>query len=79
MGVLRNESHDPGDAGQQGLRVLPKPLNRDKRSGLQLDRDQRDCGAYGMQVGLWWFLIGFGLIIVYHVCAHRVFWGKIQV
>lgn len=36
------------------------------------------AGAYGMQVGLWWFLIGFGLIIAYQVCAHRAFWGKVQ-
>lgn len=36
------------------------------------------AGSYGMQVGLWWFLIGFGLIIVYQVCAHRAFWGKVQ-
>ena len=36
------------------------------------------AGAYGMQVGLWWFLFGFCLIIVYQVCAHRAFWGKVQ-
>ncbi len=36
------------------------------------------AGAYGMQVGLWWFLIGFGLVIVYQVCAHRAFWGNVQ-
>ncbi|HSF68449.1 MAG TPA: cytochrome d ubiquinol oxidase subunit II [Nitrospiraceae bacterium] len=36
------------------------------------------AGAYGMHVGLWWFLVGFGLIIAYQVCAHRAFWGKVQ-
>jgi cytochrome d ubiquinol oxidase subunit II len=36
------------------------------------------AGAYGMHVGLWWFLIGFGLIIAYQVYAHRVFRGKVQ-
>lgn len=36
------------------------------------------AGAYGMQVGLWWFLVGFGLVIVYQVYAHRVFWGKVR-
>lgn len=36
------------------------------------------AGAYGMQVGLWWFLIGFGLIIAYQGCAHRAFWGKVR-
>jgi cytochrome bd ubiquinol oxidase subunit II len=35
------------------------------------------AGAYGMQVALWWFLIGFSLVIVYQVYAHRVFWGKV--
>jgi cytochrome bd ubiquinol oxidase subunit II len=36
------------------------------------------AGAYGMQIGLWWFLIGSGLIIAYQVIAHRAFWGKVQ-
>jgi cytochrome d ubiquinol oxidase subunit II len=36
------------------------------------------AGAYGMQVGLWWFLIGFGLIVAYQIIAHRAFWGKVQ-
>ena len=36
------------------------------------------AGAYGMQVGLWWFLFGFGLIIAYQVYAHRAFRGKVQ-
>jgi cytochrome d ubiquinol oxidase subunit II len=36
------------------------------------------AGAYGMQIGIWWFLIGFGLIIAYQVCAHRAFGGKVQ-
>ncbi|HJS67586.1 MAG TPA: cytochrome d ubiquinol oxidase subunit II [Nitrospiraceae bacterium] len=36
------------------------------------------AGAYGMEIGLWWFLIGFGLIIIYQVIAHRAFWGKVQ-
>ena len=36
------------------------------------------AGSYGMQVGLWWFLIGLGLIIAYQIVAHRAFWGKVQ-
>src|SRR5262245_15600616 len=35
------------------------------------------AGAYGMQVALWWFLIGFSLVVVYQVYAHRAFWGKV--
>jgi len=35
------------------------------------------AGAYGMQVALWWFLLGFGLVVVYQVYVHRVFWGKV--
>jgi cytochrome bd-type quinol oxidase subunit 2 len=31
-----------------------------------------------MQVGLWWFVIGFGLVIAYQAYAHRLFWGKVQ-
>ena len=36
------------------------------------------AGAYGLQVGLWWFLLGFILVIIYQVYAHRVFWGKVR-
>jgi cytochrome d ubiquinol oxidase subunit II len=36
------------------------------------------AGAYGMQIGLWWFLIGFGLIIAYQACVHWAFWGKVK-
>lgn len=37
------------------------------------------AGTYGMQVGLWWFLIGFALIIVYTITVHRSFRGKVDV
>ncbi len=36
------------------------------------------AGAYGLEIGLWWFLVGFGLVIVYQVCAHRAFRGKVR-
>jgi cytochrome d ubiquinol oxidase subunit II len=36
------------------------------------------AGSYGMQMGLWWFFIGFGLIVAYQVIAHRAFRGKVQ-
>ena len=36
------------------------------------------AGVYGMQVALWWFLIGFTLAVVYQVYAHRAFWGKVR-
>jgi cytochrome d ubiquinol oxidase subunit II len=36
------------------------------------------AGAYGMQLGLWWFLFGFGLIIVYQIISHRAFAGKVR-
>lgn len=36
------------------------------------------AGTYGLQVGLWWFLLGFILVIIYQVYAHRVFWGKVR-
>ena len=34
-------------------------------------------GAYGLQVGAAWFVMGFVLIIAYQVYDHRVFWGKV--
>jgi len=36
------------------------------------------AGTYGMQAGLWWFPIGFSLIVAYQVCAHRAFRGKVR-
>lgn len=36
------------------------------------------AGAYGLRAGLGWFLVGFSLVIVYQVCAHRAFRGKVQ-
>jgi len=35
------------------------------------------AGAYGLQAGAVWFVIGLVLIIVYQVYAHRAFWGKV--
>lgn len=37
------------------------------------------AGAYGLRVGLSWFLVGLILVIVSQVCAHRAFWGKVRV
>jgi cytochrome d ubiquinol oxidase subunit II len=36
------------------------------------------AGAYGMEVGLWWFLVGFGLILAYQAFLHKAFWGKVR-
>ena len=36
------------------------------------------AGAYGMHAGLWWFLIGFSLLLAYQYYAHRLFWGKVE-
>lgn len=36
------------------------------------------AGAYGMQAGLWWFLVGFLLLLVYQYYAHRLFWGRVN-
>ncbi|MFZ1746795.1 MAG: cytochrome d ubiquinol oxidase subunit II [Nitrospirales bacterium] len=36
------------------------------------------AGAYGMQIGLWWFLVGFILLIAYQACAHQAFRGKVK-
>ena len=35
--------------------------------------------AYGLQVGLVWFLIALVLIIAYQVYAHHAFWGKVPI
>jgi len=36
------------------------------------------AGAYGMQVGIWWFLVGLSLIIAYQACVHQAFRGKVK-
>ncbi|MEK6801453.1 MAG: cytochrome d ubiquinol oxidase subunit II [Nitrospirota bacterium] len=36
------------------------------------------AGGYGMQIGLWWFVVGFSLVIACQLCAHRAFWGKVR-
>lgn len=36
------------------------------------------AGAYGLEIGLVWFLLGFSLVLVYQVCLHRAFWGKVR-
>lgn len=36
------------------------------------------AGPYGMDIALWWFLLGFGLVMGYQICAHRLFWGKVR-
>jgi len=33
-------------------------------------------GAYGMQAGLWWLLIGFLLLLACQYYAHRLLWEK---
>ncbi len=35
------------------------------------------AGTYGLQVGLWWFLFGFLLVLLYQTYLHRLFWGKV--
>jgi cytochrome d ubiquinol oxidase subunit II len=37
------------------------------------------AGAYGLQVGLVWFLMGILLVIGYQVYVHRAFWGKVRI
>lgn len=36
------------------------------------------AGPYGMDIALWWFLLGFGLVLAYQIYAHRLFWGKVR-
>ena len=36
------------------------------------------AGAYGLRIGLVWFLFGFALAMTYQVYVHRVFWGKVR-
>ena len=34
--------------------------------------------SYGLATGLTWFVVGFALVLVYQVYAHRAFWGKVR-
>jgi cytochrome bd-type quinol oxidase subunit 2 len=58
--------------------VLPQHPDRDERSGNSLNVINATAGAYGMQAGLWWLLIGFLLLLAYQYYAHRLFWGKVE-
>ena len=35
------------------------------------------ASAYGLQVGLIWFAIGFPLVLFYTIFVYRSFWGKV--
>jgi cytochrome bd ubiquinol oxidase subunit II len=86
---LRRRDGDTGAFGATSLMILamlasaawgsyPNILIATNDPANSLTVTNAAAGAYGLQVGLWWFLIGFGLIITYQVCAHRAFWGKVQ-
>jgi cytochrome d ubiquinol oxidase subunit II len=34
--------------------------------------------AYGLRVGLIWFGLGFGLMLIYVAVMYRSFWGKVS-
>ncbi len=36
------------------------------------------AGMYGLRIGLWWFLFGFALAMIYQIYVHRAFWGKVR-
>ena len=36
------------------------------------------AGAYGLKVGLVWFVIAFSLTLVYTIVVYRAFWGKVR-
>lgn len=36
------------------------------------------AGAYGLRIGLVWYLFGFALVMTYQVYLHRAFWGKVR-
>jgi len=36
------------------------------------------AGAYGLKVGLVWFVIAFSLTLVYTIAVYRAFWGKVR-
>nr|MBA3754403.1 cytochrome d ubiquinol oxidase subunit II [Nitrospira sp.] len=36
------------------------------------------AGSYGLRAAFWWFTIGLGIVIVYQVCIHRLFWGPVK-
>lgn len=36
------------------------------------------AGSYGLGIGVWWFLVGFGLVAINQIYVHRVFRGKVR-
>jgi cytochrome d ubiquinol oxidase subunit II len=86
---LRRREHDLGAFCASSLLILamlastawgsyPNILIATTGPANSLTVANATAGAYGMQVGFWWFLIGFSLVIAYQVYAHRAFRGKVK-
>ena len=64
--------------GSAAWGVYPNLLIATTHPANSLTIFNASAGAYGLRVGLVWFLIGFSLVIVYTIYLHRSFWGKVQ-
>lgn len=90
MLVLRRRHHDVGAFMTSSLLIVallgsvawgcyPNILIATTDPANSLTIFNASTSAYGMQVGVVWFVIGLVLIIAYQVYAHWAFWGKVPI
>ena len=90
MLVLRRRHHDVAAFATSSLFILalfgsiawgcyPNILIATTDPANSLTIFNATASAYGLQVGVVWFVIGFVLLIVYQVYAHYTFWGKVSI
>lgn len=87
--VIRRRNWDAGAFSATSLLILtmlasaawgsyPNILISTNDPANSLTVTNATAGVYGLKVGLWWFLIGFILLIAYQACAHQAFRGKVK-
>lgn len=87
--VIRRRNWDAGAFSATSLLILtmlasaawgsyPNILISTNDPANSLTVTNAPAGVYGLQIGLWWFLIGFILLITYQICAHQAFRGRVK-
>lgn len=57
--------------------LFPNVLVASGASSNSLTIHNAAASPHGLRIGLWWFCVGVGLVALYSVFVHRLFWGKV--
>lgn len=87
--AIRRRNWDAGAFSATSLLILtmlasaawglyPNILISTNNPANSLTATNATAGVYGLQIGLWWFLIGIILLIAYQICAHQAFRGRVK-